>query len=112
MNRHETKEAMLGKDVLQIAGYDISLFDNCLYFRPYESLGAYHKAQIPFPQGDKALRAAGGRIVVAKAAMLYRSTEVIRSTTSVASQSTIDSFTERAADAAARCWHCIRARSR
>ena len=35
VNRHETKEVMLGQDVLRVAGCNISLFDNSLYLCPY-----------------------------------------------------------------------------
>ena len=55
VNMHKTTEVMLGQEVLRVAGCDISLFDDCLYFRPYASIGSYHKAVIPFLKGDLAL---------------------------------------------------------
>ena len=55
VNRHKTTEAMLGQNVLRVAGFDISLFDDRLYLRPYASIGSYHMAVIPFLKGDTAL---------------------------------------------------------
>ena len=63
VNTHETTEVMLGQEVLRVAGCDINLFDDCLYFKPYASIGLYHKAVIPFLKGDTALRAAGCTIL-------------------------------------------------
>ena len=87
VNRHETTEVMLGQEVLSVAGCDISLFDDCLYFRRLDVIGSYHKAAIPFLKGDTALRAAGYAILSAWSAMMvnsYRGLEV---------QSTVESFT-------------------
>ena len=52
VNTNETTEVMLGQEVLRVAGCDINLFDDCLYLRPYASVGSYHKAAIPFLKGD------------------------------------------------------------
>ena len=66
VNRHETTKMMLGQDVLRVAGNDISLFDDCLYLKPYAAIGSYHKAAILFLKGDTALRAAGCAILSAR----------------------------------------------
>ena len=75
-------------------GCDISLFDDCLYFKPYASIGSYHKTGIPFLKGDKAPRAACCMVLLAGAA------KIVNAYTRLLVQSTIDSFTERAVDAA------------
>ena len=61
---------MLGQEVLRVAGCDITLFDDCLYFKPYASIGSYHKAVIPFLKGDNALRAAGCKFLFARSATM------------------------------------------
>ena len=58
VNRHETTKVMLGEEVLRVAGCDINVLDDCLYFRPYAPIGSYHKVVIPFLPGDTAHRAA------------------------------------------------------
>ena len=88
-------EVMLGQEVLRVAGSDISLFDDCLYFRPYASIGSYHKAVIPFLKGDSALWAAGCTILYA------RSATMVSLNTGLPIQSTVDSFTEPSCDAVA-----------
>ena len=42
VNRHETTEVMLGQEVLRVLCSDIRLFDDCIYFRQYASIGSYH----------------------------------------------------------------------
>ena len=78
-----------------MAGCDISLLDDFLYFRPYAAIGSYQKAFIPFLKGDTALRAAGCTILSAQSATM------VSSYTGLEVQSAVDSFTERASDAAA-----------
>ena len=95
VNIHETTEVMLGQEVLRVAGCEISLLDDCLYFRPYAAIGSYHKALIPFRKGDTTLREAGCTILLAWLAML------VSSYTGFEVQSAVDSLTERASDAAA-----------
>ena len=95
VNRHETTKVMLGHEVLRVAGCDISLFDECLYFRPYASINSYHKEIIPFLEGDKALRATCCKILSAQ------STTMVNTYTGLAIESTIDSFTERSVHSAA-----------
>ena len=69
VNKHETEEVMLGQEVLQVAGCDISLSDECLYFRPYASIGSYHKAVILFVKSDTTLGEASCNIISAQAVM-------------------------------------------
>ena len=78
-----------------MAGCDISLFDDCLHFGPYASIGLYHKAVIPFLEGDSAPRAVGCTILSA------RSATMVSSNMGMDEQSTVDSFTKRSSDAAA-----------
>ena len=79
---------MLGQEVLRVAGCDICFFDDNLYSRPYASLGSYHKAVIPFLKGDKALRGACCKI------MLARSARMVHAASGLTIDSTIESFTE------------------
>ena len=78
-----------------MAGCDISLFNDCLYFRLFAAIGSYHKAAIPFLKGDTALRAAGCAILSAPSATM------VNSYTCREVESTINSFTKRASDATA-----------
>ena len=91
VNRHETIKVMLEKEVLRVAGCDISLFDDYLYFILYAYIGSYHKAVISSLKGDSALRATGCSILLV----------MVSSYTGLAVQSIVDSFTERSSDSAA-----------
>ena len=73
VNRHKATEVMLGQEGLRVAGCDINLFYDCLYFKPYVTIGSYHKASIPFLKGDTALRAAGCTILSARSATMVNS---------------------------------------
>ena len=86
---------MLGQEVLRVAGCDISVFDDCLYFKPYAAIRSYQKTAIPFLKRDTALCAARCAILSTWSATM------VSSYTGQEVQSTIDSFTERASDAAA-----------
>ena len=86
---------MVGQGVLRVAGCDISLFDDCLEFGPYASIGSYHKGVIPFLKGDKAFTAAGRRNQYVRSAMM------VNSMSALTVHPTIDAFAERLTHSAA-----------
>ena len=95
VNRHKTTEVMLRQEVIRVAGCDICLFDDYLFFRQYVAIGSYHMAVIPLMKGDTALCAAGCTILLAHSATM------VSSNMGLDVQSTVKSFTEQAIDAAA-----------